>query len=62
LITVFIDNYEYWDMNSIKLVARHKMGYKFDKDLPVIPGAHDALVDCRNQLVEMNEIIRVLLA
>jgi len=48
-------------MNALKLVARHKAGYKFDKDLQVLPGAHDALVDCKNQLVEMNAIIQELL-
>lgn len=54
-------HYEFWDMNAIKSLARAKMGYKFDKDLPADPGAHDALVDCYNQLRELNAGISVLL-
>lgn len=53
-------HYEFFEMNSLKLVARAKMGRKFDKDLPTIPGAHDALVDCKNQLTELNAILNVL--
>lgn len=53
-------HYEYFEMNSLKLVARAKMGRKFDKDLPTLPGAHDALVDCKNQLTELNAILNVL--
>jgi len=55
-------HYEYFDMNAIKALARQKKGYKFDKELERLPGDHDALVDCRNQLVEMNAIIKVLLS
>ena len=54
-------HYEYFDANSIKLVARHKEGYKFDKELPLLPGAHDALIDCKNQTMELNAILKVLL-
>jgi oligoribonuclease (3'-5' exoribonuclease) len=54
--------YEYFDMNSIKLVARTKAGKKFDKELKLTSGPiHDALVDCKNQLIEMNAIIKFLL-
>jgi len=54
--------YEFFDMNSIKAVARQKAGTKFDRQVPRIPGDHDALVDCKNQLAEMNAIIAMLLS
>lgn len=54
-------HYEFWDMNAIKAIARAKVGYKLDKDLPRDPGDHDALVDCKNQLRELNAIISVLI-
>lgn len=53
--------YEFFDMNSIKALARQKMGSKFDKQLPRHEGDHDALVDCLNQLIELNAFIEVLL-
>lgn len=53
--------YEYFDMNAIKLVARSKVGFKFDKELKMLPGAHDALIDCYNQLTELNAILGTLL-
>lgn len=54
-------HYEYWEMNPIKAIARHREGRKeslsdLDKE-----NIHDALVDCRNQLVEMNHYLKVLL-
>jgi oligoribonuclease (3'-5' exoribonuclease) len=55
-------SYEFFEMNSIKTMARHRTGYKFDKQLPLAKGVHDALVDCRNQLIELNAIIKVLLS
>lgn len=55
-------HFEYWDMNAIKAIARQKAGTKFDRMLPRIPGDHDALVDCKNQLTEMNGIIAMLLS
>lgn len=55
-------HYEYFDMNAIKLVMRHKMGFKADKELKLLEGIHDGLVDCRNQLIEMNFIISKLLS
>jgi oligoribonuclease len=55
-------HYEYFDMNAIKAVARQKVGRKFDRDVERLAGDHDALIDCRNQLTEMNAIIEVLLS
>ncbi len=54
--------YEYWDANPIKAIARARVGRKFDKDLPKDPGDHDALVDCRNQLRELNAFLWELLS
>lgn len=54
-------HYEFFEINPLKAVARQKAGTKFDRMLPRIPGDHDALVDCKNQLTEMNGIIKVLL-
>jgi oligoribonuclease (3'-5' exoribonuclease) len=55
-------HYEFADMHFIKACARQKMGRKFDRDVPRLAGDHDALVDCKNQLNEMNAIIKVLLS
>lgn len=55
-------HYEYFEANPLKLLARTKAGFKFDKQLPRIPGDHDAMVDCKNQLTELNGIIEVLLS
>lgn len=54
-------HYEYFDMHSMKMVMRQKLGYKADKDLVVSGGQHDGLVDCRNQLIELNFILHQLL-
>lgn len=54
-------HYEYADMHFIKQLARQKMGSKFDKQLPRHAGDHDAMVDCLNQLTELNAFIQVLL-
>jgi len=54
--------YEQFDINPVKALARHRVGSKFDKALPLLPGAHDALVDCENQLLELNAFIKVLIA
>lgn len=53
--------YEFFDMNAAKALARQKVGEKFK-----VPGMdeeniHDALVDCKNQLLELNKFIEVLL-
>jgi oligoribonuclease (3'-5' exoribonuclease) len=59
-------HYEYFDMNALKLVARTKVGREFDKDATFVAtlktGAHDALVDCLNQLEELNLIVGQLLS
>lgn len=54
-------HYEFFDMNSIKAVAREKVGHKFDRDVERLAGDHDGLIDCKNQLAEMNAIIGALL-
>lgn len=54
-------HYEYFDMNAIKAIARTRVTYKFDKELKRLPGDHDALIDCYNQLTEMNAFLDVLL-
>ncbi len=54
-------NYEVFELNSIKAIARHKIGSKFDKLLPLESGIHNALVDCRNQVQELNAFLKVLL-
>lgn len=53
-------HYENFELNSIKAVARHKIGSAFDKALPLDKGIHNALTDCRNQLLELNAFIKVL--
>ncbi len=51
-------HYEFFDLNAVKAIARTKVGKKFEHDeLP----AHDALNDCKNQLVELNHYLEVLL-
>jgi oligoribonuclease len=65
----FVDNkpilgtfhYEQFELNSIKALARQKVGSKFDKLLPLESGIHNALVDCRNQTQELNAFLKVLL-
>lgn len=56
-------HYEYFDLNSLKCAARTRAGHKFDKELPGLDheGIHDGLVDCRNQHIELNGFLRVLL-
>lgn len=53
-------HFEFFELNPLKALARQKLGKKFD-----IPGAdpniHDALVDVRNQLLELNIYLKVLL-
>lgn len=57
-------HYEYFDANGIKAIARTKAGKKEDK--AGLPGfdqenEHDALVDCRNQTIELNYYLNILL-
>lgn len=47
-------HYEYFDLNALKLVARHKFGEKLKPDNLDEENIHDALVDCQNQLKELN--------
>lgn len=54
-------HYEFFDLNAVKAFARQLKGEKFaisglDED-----NIHDALVDCRNQTVELNAFVNVLL-
>lgn len=55
-------HYEYFEMNPIKQLARVKAG---TKDIEIEgynhEGIHDALVDCQNQLLELNKFIGILL-
>ncbi len=55
-------HYEFFDLNSVKAFARQLKGEKFaisglDED-----NIHDALVDCRNQTIELNAFVNVLLS
>jgi oligoribonuclease (3'-5' exoribonuclease) len=53
--------YEFFDMNALKAAARTKVGSKFDKQLKRLPGDHDALIDCKNQTMELNAFLKVLI-
>lgn len=55
-------HYEMFDINPIKCLARTKVGQKEDKkELGLDDGIHDALVDCQNQLKELNHFIGILI-
>jgi oligoribonuclease (3'-5' exoribonuclease) len=55
-------HYEMFDINPIKCVARTKIGQKENKEeLGLDDGIHDALVDCQNQLKELNYFLSILL-
>jgi len=54
-------HYEFFEMNALKLVARHLVGSKFETPGVDKKGVHDALVDCRNQLCELNECLKIIL-
>jgi oligoribonuclease (3'-5' exoribonuclease) len=54
-------DHEFFDLNAPKIFAREKLKEKFE-----VPGvdkenAHNALVDCENQLLELNAYLVVLL-
>lgn len=51
-------HYEFFEINPIKLIARHLLGEK--EKLELDPGIHDALVDCENQLKELNYYLDIL--
>lgn len=53
-------HFEYFDLNSVKAITRHKMGKKeVPKDMD--ENIHDGLVDCQNQMKELNFYLRKLL-
>ena len=57
-------HYEYFDMNAPKALSRFKEGKKEDKKSMSgfdEENIHDALVDCRNQTLELNYVLRNLL-
>lgn len=53
-------HYENFEMHPLKTLARHKQGAKKDVAGVDKENEHDALVDCRNQLLELNDAIKVL--
>ena len=53
-------HYEMFDLNVLKLVSRQKTGVK--ESLELDKGIHNAMVDCKNQLVELNHYLQVLLS
>lgn len=54
-------HFEFFEMNPLKLVARHLLRSKFETPGLNKEGIHDALVDCGNQLLELNHILAILL-
>ena len=54
-------HYEFFDLNSVKAFARQKLGEKFEIPGADLVGIHDGLVDCRNQLLELNLYLEILL-
>lgn len=55
-------HYEFFELNSIKSVARTLAGFKVDKDLPGMSKTiHDAIDDCKNQIKELNLYLSILL-
>jgi oligoribonuclease (3'-5' exoribonuclease)/8-oxo-dGTP pyrophosphatase MutT (NUDIX family) len=53
-------HYENFEMHPIKSLARYKHGSKREVAGMDKENEHDALVDCRNQLLELNDSIKVL--
>ncbi len=53
-------HYECFDINPLKCIARQKLGKKEKLDLA--SGIHNAMVDCRNQTIELNYYLSVLYA
>lgn len=54
-------HYEYFDLNAPKLIARHRYGEKLKPSNLDEDNIHDALVDCYNQLKELNFYLTKLL-
>lgn len=51
-------HYEFFEINPLKIIAREILG---EKDLVEKPHQeHDALGDCRNQLLELNKCLSIL--
>lgn len=53
-------HYEAFEMHPLKCLARHKVNEKFTVAGIDEENIHDALVDCRNQALELNESIKIL--
>lgn len=54
-------HYEYWDMNALKDLSRTIHGSKYEVDGVDKEHEHDGLIDCYNQVLELNASIRVIL-
>jgi len=53
-------DHEFFDLNAPKILSREKMQEKFE--VPGVTKSHDALQDCRDQLLELNAYLDILLA
>ncbi len=53
-------HYEFFDLNAVKTICRELLGYKFETPNQN-PNIHDALVDCLNQIEELNLFLDILL-
>jgi oligoribonuclease (3'-5' exoribonuclease) len=53
-------HYEYFEMHPLKLVAEEISGGKLKVEGLDEENVHDALVDCRNQLLDLNHCLKVL--
>jgi len=53
-------HYEFFEIEPLKSLSRTKTGKK--ESLELDKGIHNALVDCRNQTIELNHYISVLLS
>ena len=52
-------HYEYFEMNPLKMLVEEITGAKLKVE-GLDDGIHDALVDCRNQLIELNHCLSVV--
>jgi oligoribonuclease (3'-5' exoribonuclease) len=53
-------HYEFFEMNPLKMLAEEITGAKLKVDGLDDDNIHDALVDCKNQLIELNYCLKVL--
>jgi oligoribonuclease (3'-5' exoribonuclease) len=53
-------HYEYFEMNPLKLLVEEITGAKLKVEGLDEENIHDALVDCKNQLIELNHCLKVL--